>query len=57
MRAGLAKDVARIFSAIRQNMSRVFAADFGKRCYANLETEGHAPAQIIPSLVTIANDT
>ncbi len=41
MCAGLAKDVARDFFAIRQNMSRSFAVDFGKRRCEQLEAGGH----------------
>ena len=50
----LAKDVARVFYDFRQNMSRTFAADFGKKRCEHLGTGGYAPAPIIPSLIAIA---
>jgi tetratricopeptide (TPR) repeat protein len=46
-----AQDVAaRVFCAFWQNMSRVFAHDFGKRRCEHLEAGGHAAVHIIPSL-------
>ena len=43
------------FYAIRQNMSRDFADDFGKRRCEPLEAGGHAAVHIIPSLFSIGN--
>jgi hypothetical protein len=34
--------LSRVFSAVRQNLSRVFAADFGKKRCEQLGTGGHA---------------
>ena len=37
-----------VFSVIRQNMSRVFAIDFGKRRCEQLGTGGHTTVETIP---------
>jgi hypothetical protein len=52
---GLAKDVARVFCAFRQNMSRVFARKFGKRRCEHLEAGGHTAEHTIPYPLTIGN--
>ena len=44
----LTKDVTRVFYAFRQNRSRVFARDFGKKRCAHPEAGGHTVAYTIP---------
>ena len=47
--------MSRVFYALRQNMSRVFARDFGERCCEHHVAVGHTAEQTIPSPLTFDN--
>jgi hypothetical protein len=53
--SALAKDVACVFLALWQNLSRVFTLVWGKNCCEHLRAERHSAVYTIPFLRIFGN--